>query len=159
MSDNEHGVEEDQPGIHPNVLNEYYGADQPDWATLMAFTDASNPQEEIEVNARIAEDQANDIRHPGANVPPESSPFTTVQESIFFDALNETVRLNIMPNGYGVAQQEWPRGEYPTWESVCVRSSWKTINVELPFDICWPQAVKWVQGLDCMTQLMVELDL
>ncbi|KAF8225255.1 hypothetical protein L208DRAFT_1380694 [Tricholoma matsutake] len=139
MSDNEHGVEEDQPGIHPNVLNEYYGADQPDWATLMAFTDAGNPQEEIEVNARIAEDQANDIRHPGANVPPESSPFTTVQESIFFDALNETVRLNIMPNGYGVAQQEWPR--------------------ELPFDICWPQAVKWVQGLDCMTQLMVELDL
>jgi hypothetical protein len=29
MSNAEHGIEEDQPGVHPDILNEYYGTNQP----------------------------------------------------------------------------------------------------------------------------------
>ena len=46
MSNTEYGVEEDQPGVHPNILNKYYGASQ---------------SQEAKVNTRIAEDQAGDI--------------------------------------------------------------------------------------------------
>jgi hypothetical protein len=144
MSNTEHGIEEDQPGVHPNILNEYYGTDQ--------------PRNKAEVNATIAEDQESDIRHEGANVLLESSPFTVAQEAVFLKALDETMRLNILLGGYGLAPTEWLQCEYPTQESVRVGSGHKTVNVELPADIWWPRAVHWVQGLDCMSRLLIELD-
>jgi hypothetical protein len=137
MSNAEHGIEEDQPGVHPDILNEYYGTNQP-W-------------NEAEVDATIAEDQESDIQHEGADVPLESSPFTAAQEAVFLKALDETTRLNIVPSGYGLAPTEWLHGEYPTQESVRVGSGHKTVNVELPVDIWWPRAVHWVQGLDCIS--------
>jgi hypothetical protein len=135
-----------------------YGTDQSEQPRPAGITGAGHPQDEAELNARIAEDQAGDIRHKGIDVPHKSSPFTTAQQQVFFEALNEVTQLNKVPNGYGVAEAEWSQDGYPTLESVRVRSGRKTIDVELPFDIWWPQAVRWVQGLDCMIRLMVELE-
>ena len=95
----EHGVEEAQPGVHPNILNEYYGTDQ---------------SQEAEVNTRIAEDQAGSIPHDGVNVPTESSPFTAAQEAVFWKALDDIERLNLVPNGHGVVQTGRLNGKYPT---------------------------------------------
>jgi hypothetical protein len=161
MINTEHGVEEDQPGGHPNVLNEFYGTDQADQARSIGGTSASHMQDELEarVDASIAEDQADNIRHAGVDVPAELSPFTAAQEYFFFEALNRIVTLNIVPTGYSVAPAEWPRGEYPVWELVCIGSAQKTISIELPVEMWWPQAVKWVQGSDCMTKFMVDLNL
>jgi hypothetical protein len=161
MSNTDHGVEEDQPGVHLNVLNEFHSTDQADQARSIEVTGAGHTQDELEagVDVSITEDQADDIRHAGVDVPAESSPFTAAQEDFFFEALNTIITLNIVPTGYGVAPAEWPRGEYPVWELVRIGSAWKTVSVELPVEMWWPQAVKWVQGLDCMVKFMVDLNL
>ena len=44
------------------------------------------------------------------------------QEAVFWKALDEIEKLNLVPNGYGVAQTEWLKDEYPTWESLQVGS-------------------------------------
>ena len=141
------------------MLNEYYGADEPEQQRPAGVTGAGHPQDKAELDARIAEDQESDIRHDGVEVPQKTSPFTAAQQSLFFEVLNEIAQLNIVPNGYGVTEAEWSQHGYPTWESIRVGSGRKTIDVELPFDFWWPQAVKWVQGLDCMTRLILELEL
>ena len=134
-------------------MNKYYGTDQPEQPRPPNITGAGHPPDKAELDMRIAEDQSADTQHDGVDVPPQSSPFTIEQEEVFFQALDKIERLSIIPLRYSVAPEEWSTGEYPTSESIWVGSGWKEINVDLPSEIWWPQAVKSVQGLDFMLEM------
>ncbi|KAJ7704649.1 hypothetical protein B0H16DRAFT_1216535, partial [Mycena metata] len=54
----------------------------------------------------------------------------------------------IIPLGLGVTETEWADGIYADAEVVKIGR--KEVEVTLPFQIWWPRAVVWAQGLELM---------
>ena len=50
---------------------------------------------------------------------------------------------------------EWDGGDYPIFEAIKSGRRGKLLNMVLPFDIWWPKAVAWAQGLDLMTRICI----
>lgn len=95
ISETEHGVHEDQPGVHPSVLEEFYGAEdnlEGDWS---------------DIDELIADDQARDVRHAAVEVPEHYSPFDAETEAIFFQTLEELEANEYIPDGYGLTPESW----------------------------------------------------
>ncbi|KAJ7025144.1 hypothetical protein C8F04DRAFT_968143, partial [Mycena alexandri] len=139
ISETEHGVDEDQPGVHPSVLQEYYG--------VMEDLD----EEWDDVDDLIAADQTRDIRHEAIDVPTHGSPFTSEQAEVFFEALNAVKEQGIIPAGF-----ELDVDGYPVRESIHLGRGGKRVSVILPLEVWWPRALLWAQGLDLMTRMLVE---
>jgi hypothetical protein len=175
ISNAEHGVEEDQPGVHPNILQRYYGvddtesgseisiqlddvpndSDDTDWESDVLDSDDnsiySSPADS-DLDEQIAADQQHDIRHDGVVPPHRNSPFTSGEaQDIFFAALNEIHAAGHVPEGYGVTPEELDDG-YPLHESVRVAS--RDVMMELPLNIWYPRAVRWVQAYDLMLHMI-----
>jgi hypothetical protein len=104
----------------------------------------------------IANDQASDIRHPSVDVPAHGCPFSSETETIFHAALAVVQEQGIVPEGYGVAEEEWFAEGYPTHEHIHLGRGGNKISVTLPIEVWWARAVRWVQGLELMEHLMVE---
>ncbi|KAJ7177579.1 hypothetical protein C8R43DRAFT_872453 [Mycena crocata] len=142
ISETQHGVDEDQPGVHPSVLEEYYGVED-------------NLDDEWEgVDDLIAADQTADVRHDAIDVPTHDSPFNPQLEAVFFEALEAVKAANIIPGGFSLDLDN-----YPVRESIHLGRGGKRISVTLPVDIWWPRALVWAQGLDLMTRMLVEAEL
>ncbi|KAJ7488184.1 hypothetical protein FB451DRAFT_1025939, partial [Mycena latifolia] len=146
ISETEHGIYEDQPGVHPAVLEEFYGVEE-------------DPNDEWnDIDDWIADDQAEDVRHAAIEVPKHRSPFSPEMEAIFFDALRVVQEEEIIPEGYGLTPDELDGGVYPARESIHLGRGGKKISVPLPLDVWWPRALRWAQGLELMTRLLIEIE-
>ncbi|KAJ7233666.1 hypothetical protein C8J57DRAFT_1090355 [Mycena rebaudengoi] len=92
LQTNNHGVEEDQPGVHPTILEEFYGV-----------------EEDLDVDDRIALDQADDVRHEAVEVPSHGSPFNAELEAVFFEALEEVKAQEILLEEFTLPLDDYPR--------------------------------------------------
>jgi hypothetical protein len=69
----------------------------------------------------------------------------------FFAALQDVKIADIVPEGFGVAEPEW--GEQFYGETETVKVGRKDVKIVLPFEIWWPRAVAWAQGLEVMVRI------
>ncbi|KAJ7764734.1 hypothetical protein B0H16DRAFT_1413551 [Mycena metata] len=141
--------------LHPETIERYYGVEGPVRIRRPGHTGAGHPEDEDEseeyLNNAVAEDLAHNIRHPPVKVARHSNPFHSAEiEAGFFGALAEIVRCGILPNGYGVVQDEWEDATYPVMEAINPGTRGREIIVELPRDIWLPRAILFAQGLDTM---------
>ncbi|KAJ6585819.1 hypothetical protein B0H19DRAFT_883509, partial [Mycena capillaripes] len=86
ISQTQHGVDEDQPGVHPTILEKYYGVE---------------PEEDLDdewqdIDDMISADQTSDVRHDAVDVPADDSPFNPELGAIFFEALEAVKTENII---------------------------------------------------------------
>ncbi|KAJ7602094.1 hypothetical protein DFH06DRAFT_1024231, partial [Mycena polygramma] len=142
ISETEHGVDEDQPGVHPTILEEYYGVQE----------DLDEEWEDID--DMIADDQTRDVRHEPVEVPSHNGPFNPELEAVFFEALEAVKAQNIVPESFDLNLDA-----YPLRESIHLGRGGKRISVILPVDVWWPRALLWAQGLDLMDRMIVEAEL
>jgi hypothetical protein len=104
------------------------------------------------LDAAIAEDQGQNVRHEPIDVPKHESPFSTpAAEQIFRDALTAVQMEGIIPTGFGVAEPEREDGIYSETQKIEVGR--KDVQVGLPFAVWWPRAVAWAQGLELMVNI------
>ncbi|KAJ7759836.1 hypothetical protein B0H14DRAFT_3096449 [Mycena olivaceomarginata] len=137
ISQSENGIQEDQPGVHPDILEEFYGTqedrDDGEWENIDDW---------------IAGDQADDVRHAAIKVPDHRSPFSAAMQTLFFDSLKALQDEGAVPEGYGLTPEELDGNAYPTCESIHLGRGGKKISIILPVDIWWRRAVLWAQGLE-----------
>jgi hypothetical protein len=180
ISEAQHGLEEDQPGVHPDILQRYYGVDEAseadleveqegllgidgddemsDWETEGSESESERGSDgthrssaDSDLDEQIAAEQQEDIRHEGVSAPLQNSPFSSDEEVTFFIALNEIQDAGHVPEGYGVTLEEMDDG-YPSHESVRVAA--RDVVLELPLNIWFPRAVHWVQAYDLMLHML-----
>lgn len=108
------------------------------------------------LNEHLAADQERHIRHPPIPVPSGNSPFANGQfETLFRESLSEVQRRNIIPEGYGVTAAEWQGGSYGDAEDIALGRSGRKVSVALPRELWWRRAVRWAQGLEVLTQILM----
>ncbi|KAJ6491342.1 hypothetical protein C8R47DRAFT_1176898 [Mycena vitilis] len=118
--------------VHPEVLERYGN--------------------ENDIDVAIAGDQDHHIRHEAIQVAETECPFSSAEATaIFLGALTEVQSADIIPCNFGVAEVEWESQFYPQSETVKVGR--KEVEITLPFDIWWPRAVTWAQGLEIMVRI------
>ena len=141
LSELKHGKYNDiLHGIHPETLHRYYGTQSLAGAV---------PQN---LENMISTDQQHQIRHEPVKVPDHSPPFAVPEAAeIFLDALEEINAAEIIPDGLGVAEGEWDVNGYPESEEIKVGR--KTVEIQLPFSVWWPRAVRWA----CTLELLVHI--
>lgn len=104
----------------------------------------------------IAADQQSHIRHDPVDVPKHTAPFASeATENIFYSALKDVTAAGMVPQDLGVHESEWDGGGYPIFEAIKSGQRGKLLNMALPFEIWWPKAVVWAQGLDLMTRICI----
>ncbi|KAJ6524109.1 hypothetical protein DFH09DRAFT_937428, partial [Mycena vulgaris] len=105
-----------------------------------------------DIDLAIAGDQDHQIHHEAIEVAQNECPFTNEEAmSIFSSALHEVQAKGIIPQHFGVAEAEWEERYYGETETVKVGR--KEVSIQLPFDIWWPRAVGWAQGLEIMVRI------
>lgn len=120
--------------------------------TVEKYTSSS--AEEPNLAQMIADDQESNIRHDAVDPPKQASPFIKpASEEIFWKALRDLDKEDIIPGGFGIAQNEWEDGSYPEVESISIAR--KDVNIILPFSIWWPRAVHWARTLELILQLCI----
>ncbi|KAJ7685421.1 hypothetical protein DFH06DRAFT_968421, partial [Mycena polygramma] len=163
-------------GIHPDAINQYYGVAglprtrrQNQTGAGHADDDASDIESdddelapgdrEAELENRIADDQAGNIRHAPIKVARHESPFETVEQEEMFFALVRAVTAQVdLPEDYGVQPEEWDVEHYPEVEVIRPGTRGKEILVVLPRETWYPRAVKWAQALDLMSRILTQLE-
>ncbi|KAF8957599.1 hypothetical protein BDZ97DRAFT_1952649, partial [Flammula alnicola] len=174
------GVYKDEcEGIHPDVINEYYGVDQGASVKHRKHsTGAGHPVDEAESTSegeledegteqqtqlsaeelaqQIAENQTSQVRHEGVPVVQGHNPFNNDEtETAFFKVLQEVIEKDIVPIGYGILPEEWVDGGYPTAETMQIGSRGrKEIQILLDEKIWQARARLWVQGLNVLQHFM-----
>jgi hypothetical protein len=101
----------------------------------------------------IADQAAANVLHKSINVPDNRCPFDEGPRNVFLALLGEIQAQNIIPEGYAVMEQEWAHGFYPNREAINIGRGRKETDIVLPFDVWWPRAVSWAQGLDLLLHL------
>ncbi|KAJ7485618.1 hypothetical protein FB451DRAFT_1023495 [Mycena latifolia] len=171
------GVYADDPldGIHPDAISRYYGVEgpqrRPRGATGAghASDDEGDPEEsddeseldpEEELENQIQADQAENIRHAPVKVARHKSPFEELEHEEAFLELLEVVlsQPEVLPEDYGVVEEEWDEENYPETETIRTGTNGKELVVVLPRDDWFPRAVQWAQALDLLTRVMHDLE-
>ncbi|KAJ7175566.1 hypothetical protein C8R46DRAFT_1030603 [Mycena filopes] len=119
--------------FHPDTIKRYYGVEGPIQVRHPGQMGAGHPDDEDEDDGTASQP-----------VPLERN------GGKFIWALGEIVRLNLVPEGYGVIEDEWEDGSYPSMEAINPGTRGKEIVVELPRDIWLPRTVLFAQGLDAL---------
>lgn len=102
----------------------------------------------------IAGDQDHNIRHEAIAVLENECPFDSEDATaIFCQALQDVKSAEIVPQHFGVAEIEWDGPFYGQTETVKVGR--KDVEIVLPFQIWWPRAVEWAQGLELMVRIQM----
>lgn len=181
ISRSEHGVDESQPGVHqsvldafvedhpnvpPHVLEAFYGTDgnhdrgrRPNQTGARHPPDEEDDEEDIDTQLEemIANEENGNVRHDAIEVPKSEGPFPPDIEALFRNTLQTLQDHDIVPENYGVTEDEWDSDGYPERETLAVGSR-KKISIQLPVDIWLQRASLWAQGLDLMARFEVELD-
>jgi hypothetical protein len=163
----EHGVYRDElSGVHPDVISQYYGVDRAERVRVPGQTGAGHPPDEEpgldideleweDVEEQIAVDQDSNFHHEAVAVPKHTNLFNSAEaEDIFKQAFNIVVEQGILPEGYGLLQEDWDDGEYPSFEMIrSGRRSGKELRIALPDFIWRRRAEVWGQALDLVNRL------
>ncbi|KAJ6498199.1 hypothetical protein DFH09DRAFT_945531, partial [Mycena vulgaris] len=124
--------------VHPEVLERYRNHG--------AFSGSND------IDLAIAGDQDHHIRHEAIDVVENECPFASVEAMTLFSAVfQEAQSAGIIPNHLGVAEDEWEGRFYGETETVKIGR--KEVQITLPFEIWYPRAVSWAQGLEIMVRL------
>lgn len=116
----------------------------------------SSSASEHDLDDHLAADQERHIRHAPIPVPSSKSPFTnTALEQVFWSSLNEVLEKDIVPGGYGLTEAEWEDGMYSDHECISLGRSGRKVSVALPPQIWWRRAVRWAQGLEILTHVLM----
>ncbi|KAF7363701.1 hypothetical protein MSAN_01027800 [Mycena sanguinolenta] len=171
------GVYRDDPldGIHPDAINRYYGVEGRRLRRSRNQTGAGTsldedtpeddtnvePSDEEELENRIKGDLAHNIRHKPVKVAKHRSPFkdTELEQHFLAQLANLLSDPSILPEDYGVLEEEWEGEDYPELETFRPGTKGKELTVILPREIWFPRAIRWVQGLDLLTRVLEALDL
>ncbi|KAJ7088488.1 hypothetical protein B0H15DRAFT_780646 [Mycena belliarum] len=172
-------TDQDDPldGIHPDAINRYYGvagprlrrgrhqtgagiaSDDDDNEDGSQDNDDPEPTLEEQLENRIEEDLARNIRHQPVKVARHHTPFRDADvEHNFLDLLQDIIEQPAMlPEDYGVLEDEWDGDDYPETEIIKPGTSGKELVIILPRAVWYPRAVKWAQSLDFLTRFMDEM--
>ncbi|KAJ7731740.1 hypothetical protein B0H16DRAFT_1234859, partial [Mycena metata] len=102
-----------------------------------------------DLDAAIADEQDHHVRHDPIDVIENRCPFHSEEaKTIFSSAVQEVQSAGIIPQYLGVAEAEWDGQPYGETETVKIGR--KDVEIQLPFEIWWPRAVAWAQGLEIM---------
>ncbi|KAJ7476048.1 hypothetical protein FB451DRAFT_1463400, partial [Mycena latifolia] len=105
-----------------------------------------------DIDIAIAGDQDHNICHEAIEVVENECPFASQEAAtIFSGALQEVQSAGIIPENFGVAEGDWEQPYYG--ESETVKVGRKEVEIALPFEIWWPRAVAWVQGLEIIVRI------
>ncbi|KAF8218027.1 hypothetical protein K438DRAFT_1796187 [Mycena galopus ATCC 62051] len=159
--------------IHPNAINRYYGVEGRRLRRLRNQTGAGvsadeepeddeedmRPSEEEQLENRIEADLAQNIRHEPVKVARHRSPFKDLELEDYFLRLLEDLLAEplILPEDYGVLDEEWEEEDYPEIEVFRPGTKGKELSIILPRDDWFPRAIRWACALDLMTRILHEL--
>ncbi|KAF8212981.1 hypothetical protein K438DRAFT_1430536, partial [Mycena galopus ATCC 62051] len=114
--------------------------------------DEDDEQEGLAESIRV--DQGPHVRHEAVDVPDHKNPFSdnSGAENLFFSVLEQVVREEIIPAGYGILADEWEEDAYPIVEILAVgRQMKKNICVSLASPIWLQCATLWAQSLNVLS--------
>ncbi|KAJ7041723.1 hypothetical protein C8F04DRAFT_946730 [Mycena alexandri] len=151
------GVYRDDPldGLHPDVISRYYGVAGPRLRRSRHRTGAgaseedededetdSEPTPEEALENQIEDDLAQNMRHQPIKVARHHSPFQDLDaENTFLELLDNMLsHPNILPEDYGILEDEWDGNNYPEVESIRPGTSGKELLVILPRAFWFPRA-------------------
>lgn len=149
---------DDCDGWSPEEISELYGVDGTERNRAHGQTGAGHPSDEdINDDDWVDEDTVEELSEAPATIPAVSvldteSPFHSEEvENAFLAALAAQTEQSFIPHGYGVNEQEWEDGEYPTVEVIQVgRRRSGELHISLPLDIWLPRAELWARALNLM---------
>ncbi|KAF6742667.1 hypothetical protein DFP72DRAFT_830191 [Ephemerocybe angulata] len=102
------------------------------------------------VQHRVGQDLSKHVHHKAVPVPPTSPPFHSPEATTLFDqSLAQAIASGEIPAGFLLLNGERDGFVYPTTESIKIAR--KYVDVALPFELWYPRAVLWAQGLRIMT--------
>ena len=117
-----HGVYIDNcAGVHPDVIQQYYGVHGRKHQRAPGQTGAGHPPDEdwMDLGERVAADQSANIHHEAVDVPDHEDPFLSNQQrDAFCTALAAVQEQVLLPRGYGLHQDEWETESYPAYNII-----------------------------------------
>ncbi|KAJ7758913.1 hypothetical protein B0H14DRAFT_2404259, partial [Mycena olivaceomarginata] len=171
-----HGVYKDPlEDVHLETINRYYGVEGSRRRRRNGQTGAGQASdesseedegeevdvdEEEELENQIAAEQAQNIRHAPVKVARHGSPFPedAEMEQDFLDLLEEVLaQADVLPQNYGVLEEEWDEEEYPELEIIRTGTKGKELRIILPREEWYDRAVRWAQALDLLNRVLEEL--
>ncbi|KAG1726809.1 uncharacterized protein EDB91DRAFT_1254183 [Suillus paluster] len=148
------GVYEDEfEGIHPAILQRYYGIHGRELVRGRNQTGAGHPNDELDesdedsIIGRIERDQANDVQHDAVEVADGNTPFQNEEdENSFFEILEEVVMDGIVPEGYNLQEGEDEYDENTTEHLRVGRQRENYVEVSLADPIWRTRSTLWAQA-------------
>jgi len=152
---------DDCEGVHPDVINEYYGVHGHTRTRQRHQTGAGHPADEEDSDSdsddedpntmvqAINNQQRHQIRHEAIGVPSQQNPFVDDATQRQFSAtLDEVIAEDITPNNCRLTLDEWDGDEYPAFETITFgRRGSKELHVSLAEPIWFNRAKLWCQAL------------
>jgi hypothetical protein len=148
---------DDCEGVHPDVIQQYYGIRGHEYQCAPGQTGAGHPPDEdwMDLGEQVAADQSTNVHHEAVEVPGNEDPFSSDQQrDAFRTALAAVQEQALLPHGYGLHQDEWETESYPAYE--IMKSGWrgtKELRVALPNFQWQPRAELWGQALDILNHI------
>lgn len=141
-------------GVSPEELANYYGVHGPTQDRRRGQTGAGHPQDEND-SSDSSDDEQNEEEVESVEVDESHPPFDEHHLALFRDALRQVCDQGIIPEGYGVLEDEWGGDGYPTVETIqSGRRGRREITLGLPDSIWRPRAILWIQAVDIMTRIL-----
>ncbi|KAJ7639839.1 hypothetical protein DFH06DRAFT_1001626 [Mycena polygramma] len=108
----------------------------------------------VDLEEQIADAHEANFHHEPVAVPKHANPFSGEAAQVFKDAFKRVKAAGIVPGGYGLCEEEWEDGAYPSFEILkSGRRGKKELRIALPDFIWRPRAILWGQALDVLNQV------
>ncbi|KAF8147914.1 hypothetical protein K438DRAFT_1625828 [Mycena galopus ATCC 62051] len=158
-------------GVHPNVIERYYGTHGPERRRASGETGAgqlndeeipappstsdSDSEDADSLEEQIEEAHAENFHHEAVAVPKHANPFDNNESmQLFYDSLEVAIQQEIVPSGYGLLEDEWDEDGYPSFEILkSGRRGGKQLRIALPDGIWRPRAEMWGRALAILDQI------
>ncbi|KAG1844626.1 hypothetical protein DFJ58DRAFT_664735, partial [Suillus subalutaceus] len=150
---------DDCEGIHPDVIEEYYGVHGDTATRRQHQTGAGHPMDEEDsdddddeepqnIVQSINDQQRDHVHHEAISVPSQRKPFINDETHQQFAAvLTEVVAKDITPCHCRLTTDEWEGNEYPIFETIPIgRRGSKELHVSLAELIWFKRAKLWCQA-------------
>jgi hypothetical protein len=160
---------DDCEGIHPDIIEEYYGVDGPPLVRQRHQSGAGHPADEDDNGDGVTIDQASVTKaiidqqhqhacHEAVHVLCTGNPFVNAKlEEDFFAVLGEVITQQITPNNFNLTPEEWEDGQYPIYETIYVGChASKELHISLAEPIWYQWACLWCQALVMLSHFMTD---
>ena len=162
MGQLEFGIyQEDCDQMPPEEIEANYGVFGSQRPRMAGQTGAGHPDDEedildeadttdewADVDEEVLLETDPNIRHEPIAVPDHCCPFTLQELEVFHQTLGLYTTNNFIPFGYGMRQEEWEDGQYPSIQIIpSGRRGSRELQVGLPHEIWISRSETWVRGL------------